>query len=297
MKLLLISDALQQTGEGAFTLHPGLDEFGRRLASKRRQWFRCTNNNPLGWYAAIVGFPTAALLATHCADLPGDARQCWVASPYHGQPGRDSVRLIPESELAWDAEDARCLCGELNPLLNEEGMELHACGAALLLSCNEPIDADPVPFSAIAGGLLPNRHPVGKDGGRLMRLLAEIQMSLHANEQPAKRGKPAVNGLWLWGSCELPHAVPAGIAAVKSPDAWLQALNDQRADLAICESSQLADLQPDNEMPPNVLLTGSDHAVLLSHSLLPNLSRGWQPKSPLGEERLVARLRELVDAA
>lgn len=302
MKLLLISDALQGVGDGTFVLHPVLGEVQRQLSAMRRQWFSCTNNSPLGWYAALVGVPPSALLAERCSGLSARVRQGWVASPFHAVPGRDSVRLLPESEFPWDANDAEWLCGELNPLLAEEGMALHALGAALLLSCEQPIEADPLPFPAIAGGQLPNHHPPGKDGGRLMRLLAEVQMSLHASgqsdAQPTRRGKPAVNGLWLWGACALPHVLPGDLPTVASPDAWLQLLQDSvDAKLAICEAERLQDVSGMEKLPQVVLLAGSGHAVLLRAGLFPNLSRQWLPKSPFGEDRLIAQLRDMIRAA
>jgi len=295
--LLLISDALQRGGDGSFALHPALAESGRTLAKRRRRWFSCTDNKPLGWYAALVGSSPAALLAAGCPHLPVAARQGWVASPFHAMPGRDSVRLLPESDLPWDGHDADWLCAELNPLLMQEGMALHACGAALLLTCEHPIEAEPAAFAAIAGGLLPDRHPAGPDGGRLMRLLAEIQMSLHASGQPTRAGKPAVNGLWLWGACTLPKGLAANLPAVAAADPYLQALHhSQGANLAICEAVRLSALQLQDGLPGNVVLAGADHAVLLRPSSMPNWSKGWQPKSSLGEDRLIARLREMIDA-
>jgi len=210
---VLLTDALFTAERGSIALHPALLDVQPQLSKRRRQWFFCAEKSPLSWYAALVEASPAVLLAARCADLPASTRQCWVASPYHAQLGRDTVRLMPEGAFSWSEADNAWLCGELNPLLQDDGMSLHACGAALLLACTTPLDVDPLPFAAIAGGLLPDRHPEGPDGGRLMRLLSEIQMSLHAvthrTGQPTRDGQPDISGLWLWGSSLWPASVPA----------------------------------------------------------------------------------------
>ncbi|MDQ6996156.1 MAG: threonine synthase, partial [Mariprofundus sp.] len=170
---LIISQALIQHQDGV-SLHPELFLWDKQLSSYRRRWFHCAAKNPLGWYAALCDSSPAALLAQHCDALPEDVSQYWVASPYHAQLVRTAVHVMPEAQLNWTAEDADYLCATLNPLLAEEGMQLFAVGAALLLACREPIAAYPQGFGVISGQLLPDTSHEGEDGLRLNRLLSEI---------------------------------------------------------------------------------------------------------------------------
>jgi len=296
--LVLVTNALHQAEGAELGLHPALQDMQSQLIGRRRQWFRCADKSPLGWYAALVDTPPAALLAARCADLPASARQVWVASPYHAQLGRDSVRLLSEVDFPWDEADSTWLCDGLNPLLLQEGMSLHACAAALLLACSTPLDAHPVPFAAIAGGLLPNRHPEGPDGGHLARLLSEIQMTLHANPQPTRVGKSEVHGLWFWGGCPLPALLPVGLPPVATSNVILQSLGPEHgAEMIISEVEGLPDLLSLSALPDAVILAGAGHAVCLNSSLLPRYAKGWRVKSPAGEADLFTRMRGIAHVA
>ncbi len=297
MKLLLLTDALHRAEGEGLGLHPALIDAYPKLTRMRRQWFRCADKTPLGWYAALADTSPAALLAARCAGLPASARQCWVASPYHAQLGRDTVRLMPEGAFSWSEVDSAWLCDELNPLLQDDGMSLHACGSALLLACTTPLDAAPLPFAAIAGGLLPNRHPDGPDGGHLMRLLSEIQMSLHNQPQPTRSGQPEVHGLWLWGACAHPAKLPVDLPAVATRNPFLQSLAHEHGAEIISEVERLDEVLSPSILPKTVVLAGAGHAVLLRKSLLPGFAKWWKPKSPSTEDALLSLLREIAHAA
>jgi len=302
MTLLLLTDALHKMDGVGLGLHMNLLGAESHLLKRRRQWFHCADKTPLGWYAALVTCSPAALLAARCADIPSDTRQCWVASPYHAQLGRDTVRLMPEGELAWSEADAVWLCGLLNPLLEEEGMSLHAVGAALLLTCIKPLDAVPLPFAAISGGLLPNRHPEGPDGGRMMRLLAEIQMCLHAvthnTGQPTRDGQADISGVWLWGASTIPPVLPVDLPSVTTRNPFLQSLQHEHgAEIIISEVERLSEVLPSETFPKTVVLAGAGHAVCLHKALLPGFSKDWQAKSPATEAELFASMNRILDAA
>jgi len=298
MTLLLITDALLAGESKSFALHPALIDFRRQLAAMRRQWFRTPDNNPLGWYAALVDTTPAALLAARCTDLPANARQVWVASPYHAIMGRETVRVLPEVDFLWGEADSTWLCDELNPLLEEDGMSLHVCGAAMLLASHVPLDTAPLSFASISGNVLPNRHPEGVDGGRLMRLLSEIQMSLHNKPQPTRSGQPEVHGLWLWGACEIPSELPVGLPPAATLNPVLQALeHGHGARITITESAHLSDLLASRKLPPAVLLAGAGHAALLHKALMPRFGREWQAGFVAPEADLLVCMRKLADAA
>lgn len=302
MTLLLITDALlKREGEASamqFVLHPALDELRMQLLKRRRRWFICANNNPLGWYAALVDAEPAALLAARSPELPAHAMQAWVASPYHAMLGRDTVRLLPEVDFPWNEEDSIWLCDTLNPLLHQDGMSLHPCADALLLASKQPLDVQAAAFADIAGHLLPNRHPQGVDGGRLMRLLAEIQMLLHAKPQPTRTGKPGVHGLWLWGACDMPPELPVGLPPVASMNPILQSLqHGHGAQLTISEAEHVPATLASKALPQAVLLAGPGHAVLLQKSIFSRLGKDWKVQNPAHESDLFIALRSLAHVA
>jgi len=291
---LIVSQALIQHQDGV-SLHPDLFLWQQQLSSYRQRWFHCAAKNPLGWYAALCDTSPAALLAQQCSALPEDTSQCWVASPYHAQLARTSVRVMPEGQFAWTVEDADHLCVTLNPLLAEEGMQLFAIGAALLLSCRKSIEAYPQVFGAISGQLLPDRNHEGEDGGRLNRLLSEIQMLLFQHPSVARneRGEPDVSGIWLWSPTDSSVDFHARQIAVATRNPVLQAIvNGKGANVMITEAERLTELVKQGvPLPRQIVLAGENHAVLLSKSWLPRFGKTvWKPKSVKQEPNLLPML-------
>jgi len=295
---LIISQALIQHQDGV-SLHPDLFSWEKQLFAYRQRWFHCAAKNPLSWYAALCDTSPTALLMQQCDALPQDMSQCWVASPYHAQLARTSVRVMPEGQFAWLAEDAAELCEILNPLLAEEGMQLFAVGAVLLLACREPMQAYPQGFGSISGNLLPDRHHEGEDGGRLNRLLSEIQMFLFQNPLMARhqRGEVEVSGIWLWAPMDKADSSHTKKIAVATRNPVLHAIVDGKdAGLMITEAERTGDLlQLGAPLPNRVVLAGDGHAVLLKKSLLPRFSAvKWNPKKPKPEEALLSMLRSAI---
>jgi len=292
---MLISDGLICSGS-ELTVHHVLLSRQAEMNRCKKTWFACADKTPLEWYAVIVDAFPVALLAAQCGNIPVDTKQCWVASPYHSQLGRDQVKVIPEGLFPWCVEDAIWLCDVLNPLLREEGMRLLRVGAALLLACCEPMDAHPPSFARVSGKTLPNRHPEGPDGGRLMRLISEIQMVLHNNQPPHRSGQPEIHGLWVWGGSAWPANVAEGMPTVATRNPFLQAVADDKdADMTITEADRLPYLlKPEAPLPERLFLTGEGHVVHLTKSYF-NLFRHktWNPSSVKNEEKLFAVLRRL----
>jgi len=295
IQTIIVSDAFIPDQDG-LQCHPDLLLWQQQLIRRKRSWFQCNDKNPLAWYAALTGSAPALQLAHAAASLPAATTQLWVASPYHAQLMRESVRVMPESDLAWGEADAARLCGLLNPLLAEEGMQLVQVGAALLFCCEQSMDAWPESFAAIAGNLLPDCHHQGEDGGRLNRLLSELQMLLfqHPSIERHEHNQPDINGIWLWGPTAWPDGTTARQLPVATRDPFLHSIADGRdATLMITAAAQLAELmQTDIPLPKRVILAGGDHAALLTRSWLPWFPRaGWTPKSAKPEQQLLALLR------
>jgi len=293
---MLISDGLIQAGS-ELSLHPVLLPWQEEMIKRKRAWFSCKDKVPLEWYAAIVDAPPAVLLATQCGDIPVDTKQCWVASPYSSQLGRDTVRVMSEGSVPWREEDARWLCDMLNPLLGEEKMHLLNIGAALLLACCEPMAVRPESFAMVAGKVLPNHHPEGADGGRLMRLISEIQMSLHGIYADHRAGKADIHGLWFWGGSLWPAKRPETMPAVATRNPFLQAVVEGKdAKMMMTEAERIDELvKQGTSLPEKIVLAGEGNAVLLTKALLPRLGKaGWIPKSARDEPELLSELRRFI---
>lgn len=295
---LIVSQALIRNQDGV-TLHPDLFLWHKQLSACKQQWFESVDRNPLAWYAALTGFSSSAVLGAACKDVPLSTSQCWLASPYHAQLMRDTVRIYPEGLLPWSEEDAKYLCEVLNPLLSEEVMQLHAVGAALLLTCRDGLDAFPKPFGSLSGKTLPNQHHDGEDGGRLNRLLSEIQMLLFQHPSVARhdRGDPDVNGLWLSAPLDWPVETDMHPISVATRNPVLQSLVHGRdARFMISEAERLSELiKADSPLPKRIILSGEGNAVLLTRSLLPKFGKtSWTPKSVKAEDELITLLQDVV---
>lgn len=300
--LLIVTDGLipsEATSDSGLCLHPALTSWERQFRGRSQQWFSCGDRTPLDWYAAAAGTTPATLLAERYGEFPEGTRQCWVASPFHTQLGRDRVHVLAEVEFPWCEEDAEWLCALLNPLLQQQGMRLLPVGAAMLLTCEQALDAHPASFAAIAGHLLPDRHPGGVDGGRLARLLAEIQMLLfqHPAAHRRARGDVDVNGVWFWGATDVADTTRPRHIATRTCNPVLRSLTREHdAHLIISEAGRLQALFGEDEgLPSQILLAGHGHAVRLMKPIWPKFGKcTWRPVSVDSEGSLLALLREMA---
>lgn len=290
-RMLLLSQGLVEDEHGLCP-HPLLDPWRKDLERYHRQWFSVSPRNPLSWYAALVRCPPASLAVSA---MPHDRSwaQFWVATPFHAMLGRDYLRVLPEDQMPWHERDARWLSELLNPLLESEGMRLMCKGAAMVLACRDALDANPPPFAAIAGGLLPDRHPAGRDGGRLMRLVAEVQMLLHRfpAEHRRQAGEPDIHGLWFWGaSCEQREDLSLLPVATRNP-ALRPFVDARNAAWVLAEPAYLHDLLPrDGRLPRQIILAGRSKAVWLRHRRFVVRRTPWRAGRLKDEERLLATL-------
>ena len=297
---LIVSQGLIRNQDGV-TLHPDLFLWHKQLVSCKQRWFDSADHNPLAWYGALIGHSSSALLANACNDIAPGTAQCWLASPYHAQLTRDTVRVYPEGLFHWSEQDAQYLCEVLNPLLLEEDMQLHAVGAALLLTCRHVMEAYPKAFGSLSGKKLPNQHHEGEDGGRVNRLLSEIQMLLfqHPSLERHDRGDVDVNGIWLSSPLTWPIQTDIQSLAVATRNPVLQSLVDGRdAEIIISEAERLAELvKADSPLPKRIILSGEGYAVLLTRSLIPKFAKSktnWAPRGIKAEHELIHLLQDSV---
>lgn len=296
--MLIVTNGLANVPDG-LQLHPLLSPLQQQLAGRAKRWFRAPLHTPLSLFAWLMERSPASLVAARL-DLPKEARQCWLASPFHARLMRDHLQVMPEGLFSWTADDAAALVSLLNPLLKDEGMTLHAIGAAMLLACHDPLDAAPASFAEISGRLLPNRHPEGTDGGRLMRLVAEIQMFLHNHRDALKSTAKDVSGLWFWSGASLPLEAPLDSPSVATRNPFLAAVTESRgAKLTITDAEQLEEsINPSAPLPRDVILFGGGYAVWLTPSFaatiaakLRKVSATFDPNGVQEETALLQQLR------
>lgn len=301
-RLIIIPDGLVPDGEGQETLHPALQFVAPRLGRAASWWAKTEPLAPIEWYAALIGAhgSAASLLAAAMGDaIPADARQCWLFSPFAGKLGRDRVHIMPGELFAWDARDAEWLIQTLQPLLTGDGITLLVRDACLLAVSDTIWDARPASFARVSGHILPNRHSPGADGGRLMRLCAEMQMLLASQPSSRRRaaGLPDVMGVWLWAPSELPapsRAYPMPLAG----DALIRACTDEAYGMlpvAIMGAAEVEAWQEHHRLPRHWLLAGDGHARLADTRALPRFGRrAWQPRNPAAFDALAGRLRRIA---
>ncbi|TSE32601.1 hypothetical protein [Tepidimonas charontis] len=180
----------------------------------------------LGWPITDGALPWAAWHAQRIGVA------CAWLHPCHWQPSLDHVRIVPPAALDIRSEEATALASALARLAADDGLTLHIEtaqrwrleGAALAHWRGASLDrvahqrADPWWQRQ---GAASADHPAVR---ALLRLLTEAQMLFAdhaANDARARRGQPALNGVWLdgagvWDGCG-PSPAQADAAVV---DLW-----------------------------------------------------------------------------
>ena len=281
IKQVVVTDALYEH-EGKLLLNPALQVYEQDLLNMKQLWSKDKVVTPLSWYAKQAQQPVAALLASIAKNLPLGAKQYWVASPFHARLTRTALRVMPEAMLDWSAQEGQQVCAIVNPLLAEDGLELFMVGDVLMLAAQEIWQVDMPDFAQVSGHSLPNHHEGSKDADRWLRLITEIQMTLHQHQVFSKEGMQ-IHGLWFWGQSEkladihgltLPHVATRNTYL----GAVLQALDKQKcASVIVSEAEYLPYLMP-SQLPDDWLLLGAGQAVTLrSHWLVAALAKLKKP--------------------
>lgn len=166
------------------------------------------------WLLKAWGLPDgAAGTAAWCLLGEGEdpGRRHWLRmDPVHLVADRANLLLAPLRPGSLGADEAAALAATLRAHLDGTGAELRIPHPQRWYLGFETVpDLQTVSVSRAAGVLDASRLPGGEDSATWRRLLTEIQMLLHDHPVNAARedgGRPAVNGVWLWGG---PHAATA----------------------------------------------------------------------------------------
>ena len=153
---------------------------------------------------------TAQVRASCAATTPDTSAQAWL-SPCHWQVGMNQVVLMDPAALALRDEESQALMAAVQPLLQEDGLQLrwhdalhwHASGELLQ-------DLPTASLERVIGQNLRHWLQAGSPGSAartLSRLQSEVQMLLYhhpVNEAREAQRLPTVNAFWLHGAGRLP---------------------------------------------------------------------------------------------
>ena len=228
---------------------PGIEcvaRFGERaaLAEGWRAWLAGSLGGadlasvaPARMAAAVCGVPGAAWSGPQApsaqAAFAENGHALWIATPVQLAAGLAHVHLDHRGVLRLPRPQQAALAAAFGREFGALGFELHPLpsGDFLLDTCGiEPVaTSDP---ARCAGGEVAAALPQGPASAALRRLLAEIEMWLHAqplNEQRRRTGEPPVTALWLWGArgrtlAAAPRAPPRQLPQAFGCDAYLSGL-------------------------------------------------------------------------
>lgn len=226
---------LPRAGPAQLGALPGLARAGR---------FGARGALPRGWRAWLTGrlartdlneLAPAAIASATLESTEGAVRPdvtSWLATPLHLSAGLTRVHLDHRGLLRLSRAEQAVLAAQFESTFGASGAELAPLRAGDFLLRTPGIAAhESAEPARCAGGEVAEALPKGAAAAPLRRLLAEIEMWLHAlplNEERARRGAPPVTTLWLWGAQgRMMPPEPRGAAdtAVSyGRDAWLEGL-------------------------------------------------------------------------
>jgi hypothetical protein len=276
----------------AFARVPGLQAVGR---------FGTRAPLPQGWRAWLARWAGHGELADiapaeiAAAVLDGAQRPQaqpgtrWIATPLELRASHLRVHLEHRGLLSLAAEEQQLLAVEFAGTFGGAGSSLAPLPSGDFLLSTPGLAAHPATEPArSAGGDVAAALPRGAAAGPLRRLVAEIEMWLHAlalNELRTQRGEPPVTALWPWGAGDRRQGgrqPPAARAAGSLPlafgrDAWLAGL----------WHLQGGSSRPLPQRLEPVLAAGTDRAVVVAE-----VGRELQCSHPDTVAEAVARLDE-----
>ncbi|KAF0102972.1 MAG: hypothetical protein FD187_1741 [bacterium] len=145
-------------------------------------------------------------LAPLCARADGLAAEAgyWLRlDPVHLEVGMGGLFARAGDMLALAAEEADALAAGLHAACEAEGWRLSApTPLRWYLHAPGAPDLATTPLDEVAGEYIAPHLPQGGTAAKLLQLLNEAQMLLHAhpvNLQREAAGRLPVNGLWAWG--------------------------------------------------------------------------------------------------
>ena len=240
---LYLPRELRGAGADAATVAdlPGIGSLARfgtrtKLAAGWREWLLhgagradLAGVAPACIAAAALEVPSAAAALEPCPARTG-AR--WIAMAVHLQAGLTRVHLDHRGLLRLPVEEQAELASAFAHTFGSSKHALRPLPAGEFLLDTPDITAVAAHEPArCVGGELHELMPAGATAAALRRLLAEIEMWLHAqplNERRSRRGEASVTGLWPWGAVgrivRPERKVQSAVPLACGEDAWLEGL-------------------------------------------------------------------------
>jgi hypothetical protein len=226
------TDAAAPELAASFAPLPGIESAGRfgeraALAHGWREWLASHVGR-----ADLCGLAPACVAAAAQPQAAGGATVSWIATPVHLSAGLTRLHLDHRGLLRLLPAELAALASDFRRTFTSPGFSLVplSSGDFLLSTSGLPCIATPEP-ARCAGGDVAQCLPQGPGAAPLRRLVAELEMWLHAqalNEARLQRDELPVSALWLWG-CEGRTVAPEQHAAQHpgvafGADAWLAGL-------------------------------------------------------------------------
>ncbi|KUJ75319.1 hypothetical protein AVO42_08275 [Thiomicrospira sp. XS5] len=188
--------------------------------------------------------PVATVMAA--MQLPDyDPQAFWLrAEPCQVIPDRDTLVMIPPTDLAITEDESRALLSAFNAHFAEDGVQLEYGDATdWYLRIAQPVDLQSTPMPQAAYQNINPYYPKGNAAGYWRQLMNEAQMLFFThpvNEARRERGWPEINSLWFWGEGCLD---PSRIETRPQAQVWSQ--NTYLQGVAKLSQAQLSD-EPEN---------------------------------------------------
>jgi len=160
--------------------------------------------------------------------------------------------LFDASSAGLDEEEGRALFELARPWLEEAGWTARYAAADRWYVSHAAPSPVPLtrPLAQVAGQAISDALPEGEGAGDWLRRVNELQMLFnnHAvNQQRARRGRPLINGLWLWGGGALPSPGRAMYTQVQTQRSVLSGLAGLHGITQVQGIHHAASLPLDNE--------------------------------------------------
>lgn len=210
---LLLPEAVRRD-----TLHDLRIDSLSRLLSRARQ-----SPAPLDPIAAAFGLPpplpVAALRKVGAGETADQQYLC--LDPVHWVVGRESIRLADPADLNITTHEAEAIMAALAPLLADWGDLTADAPDRWTLALSKPADLHLQALPDAIERPIDPHLPGGNDGRAWRRLLAELQILLHAhpvNQARSAAGQPSIDSLWPWGLGSVPPLPSPSFDIVWSDD-------------------------------------------------------------------------------
>jgi hypothetical protein len=185
--------------------------------------------------AGIISTGPVAQLAAVSVPTIQEPSSAWLATPVSFEARLDHVRLLDRGLLRIASAERAEWCAEFARTFGSE-YTLHEAGErGFLITGIAETAAAGVDPARVLGADIAHALPAGAMAGELRRLMAEIEMWLHAaalNAARERERRRRISALWLWGGG--PRAWTPGVPSGWQPapssirlsggDPWLTAL-------------------------------------------------------------------------